>query len=79
MENKELNEKMLEVIKIIDKRKLITANEISEMSGISYITVQKYLNELKNEGIVIEALEDKSQGKIKRYSLNYKYLHSKED
>jgi response regulator of citrate/malate metabolism len=74
---------MLEVIKTIDRRgNTATANEISKDSKISYVTVQKYLKELEQMNIIIlDKKSDKVTGqksKIIRYSLNYKYLNSKD-
>jgi len=32
----------------------MTANEISEKTGISYVTVRKYLKKMVKEGVLIE-------------------------
>ncbi len=65
------NKKMFEVIAAISARgNTATAHEISEKSGISYITVQKYLEELEKKGLLLVEGKD---SKVKRYSLNYDF------
>ena len=65
------NKKMYEVIAAISARgNTATAHEISEKSGISYITVQKYLEELEKKGLLLVEGKD---SKVKRYSLNYDF------
>ena len=67
----EENKKMFAVIAAISARgNTATAHEISEKSGISYITVQKYLEELEKQGLLLVEGKDT---KIKRYSLNYDF------
>lgn len=74
-----ISKKMLEVVKAIhDRGGVASAHEISEQSKISYVTTQKYLKELKNMKIITEIIEDKTQGKIKRYSINYDFLRSED-
>ena len=45
-----------------------TANEIAEETGLSYLTVQKYLKELKKDKIILHVNKGAKQ---KKYSLNY--------
>jgi len=40
----------------------VTANEIAEHTGISYVTVQKYLNKMVKEGI-LKVFEDNGKEK----------------
>jgi biotin operon repressor len=49
-----------------------TANEISTETGISYVTVQKYLDKLKKDGILINVSKGKLQQK--KYSLDYENI-----
>ncbi len=80
-----ISEKMLEVIKIIHKRGgVASAHEIykdsKEKSKIAYVTIQKYLKELIDRKLVIEIIDDKNpEGKVKRYSIDYNYVHQMED
>jgi uncharacterized membrane protein len=52
---KELNAKMREIIRVLHKKGgVMSANEIAEETGFSYITVTKYLNELLEKGVIEE-------------------------
>ena len=54
-EKKELNAKMREIIRILHKKGgSLTAHQIAEDTGFSYVTVRKYLNELVKRGVVLE-------------------------
>lgn len=54
-EKKELNAKMREIIRILHKKGgSLTAHQIAEDTGFSYITVRKYLNELVKRGVILE-------------------------
>ncbi|MFH1840281.1 MAG: winged helix-turn-helix domain-containing protein [Nanoarchaeota archaeon] len=64
-EKPELNAKEASIISILHKRGgAMSANEISEVTGISYVTVAKYLNKLSKMG-VIEEIKIKN-GKTKK-------------
>lgn len=82
MEKKALNSKMRDIIRILHKKSgSMTANEISKETGISYITVQKYLSLLEKKGVVFsnEVKKKKSSSKStsRRYDLNYDLIYSK--
>jgi len=50
-----LNSKMREIIRIIHKKGgAMSPNEIAEQTGLSYVTVQKYLKQLLEQGVLIE-------------------------
>jgi len=54
-EKKELNAKMREIVRIIHKKGgSLTAHQIAEATGFSYITVRKYLDELLKKGVILE-------------------------
>lgn len=54
-ETKQLNAKMREIIRIIHKKGgHLTAHEIAEETGFSYITVRKYLKELVKKEVILE-------------------------
>lgn len=54
-EKKELNAKMREIIRILHKKGgSLTAHQIAEDTGFSYVTVRKYLNKLVEKGVVLE-------------------------
>lgn len=49
----ELNPKIKAIVsKLYETEGMITANEISKSTGVSYTVVQKYLNILEEKGIV---------------------------
>ncbi|MCK5624881.1 helix-turn-helix domain-containing protein [Candidatus Pacearchaeota archaeon] len=79
-----VNKKAMEILKSIHNSEgSMTANKISEKTGIAYVTVQKYLKALKETKLVVQkekgAKKKKGQkSKSIHYSLNYNYLHSKE-
>ena len=51
----ELNTKMREIIRIIHKKGgAMSTHEISEETGISYVTVKKYIKELVKRGVIEE-------------------------
>lgn len=59
-----------------------TSREISDETGISYLTVRKYIDELLKEEILIEVDKKKvgkksTRSQTKRYSLNPKILNEK--
>ncbi len=50
-----LNTKEREILRIIHKEAgSMTPNEISQKTGISYVTVRKYLKKMLKEGVLIE-------------------------
>lgn len=53
-----------------------TANEISKETGLAYLTVQKYLNQLEKDDIIVEV--NKAKSKQKKYNLNYDKILKKE-
>jgi len=54
-EKKELNAKEREIIRILHKKGgALTAHQIAEYTGFSYVTVRKYLNELVKKRVIIE-------------------------
>jgi len=54
-EKKKLNAKMREIIRILHKKGgYLTAHQIAEETGFSYVTVRKYINKLVKEGVIIE-------------------------
>lgn len=75
-----LNSKERDIIGFIYRRGgFVSANEISKETGISYVTVQKYLKELLKKEIIIEEKSKKlkkrtTKSQTKRYSLNPEVL-----
>ena len=68
-----IKKKTLQILKCIPKLGgTATANKIKKKSGISYVTVQKYLRELERDKIIKYY---KNKGR-KYYSIDYEYLHS---
>ena len=54
-EKKQLNSKMREIIRILHKRSgAMSENEIAKQTGLSYVTVRKYLKEMVKKGIIVE-------------------------
>jgi len=54
-EKKILNAKEREIIRIIHKKGgAMSPNEIAEETGLSYVTVQKYLKKLSEKGVITE-------------------------
>lgn len=81
----QLNAKMARIIMIINEfGGKMTPNEISEETGISFVTVKKHLEILKNKEVIIEEfikktnkkIKHKTDRKVKRYSLNYNKIYS---
>lgn len=82
MEKKALNSKMRDIIRILHKKSgSMTANEISNETGISYITVQKYLSILEKERVVIsnkiKKKKTSTKSASKRYDLNYDLINER--
>lgn len=70
-----VSKKEVEIVRIIhDRGGSATAHEISDKSGISYITVQKYLKRLKKDKMIVSV----EKGNKIEYSLNYDFIHRKE-
>lgn len=64
-----IKDKARTIIEYIHKVKgYTTANEIAEETGLSYLTVQKYLKELEDDKIILNVNKGSKQ---KKYSLNY--------
>ncbi|MFA7708346.1 MAG: winged helix-turn-helix transcriptional regulator [Candidatus Pacearchaeota archaeon] len=64
-----IKDKARTIIEYIHKVKgYATANEIAEETGLSYLTVQKYLKELEDDKIILNVNKGSKQ---KKYSLNY--------
>lgn len=60
MTKKSLNRIEKEIIRTILKEgRVLTINEISKISGISWITVKKYMAILKEKGVIYEVKEKK--------------------
>lgn len=54
-EKKALNAKMREIIRILHKKGgSLTAHQIAEETGFSYVTVRKYLDELVKKEVILE-------------------------
>lgn len=54
-EKKRLNAKMREIIRVLHKKSgAMSANEIAEETGFSYVTVTKYLKELFEQEVIEE-------------------------
>ena len=52
---KQLNSKMQVIIQILHKKGgAMSENEIAKETGLSYITVRKYLKELVKKGVIIQ-------------------------
>lgn len=75
---------MKNIIRILHKEfGAMSANELSEKTGISYATIRKYLKELKKKKIIKllkrNRLKKKYSGRseTKRYSIDYKFLKYK--
>ena len=65
------------VLKLYQNDGMMTANEISKLTGVSYVVVQKYLNILLKKAIVFLVIERhkikkkyKGRSETKRYILN---------
>jgi len=74
----ELNEKIRKIVSVLYRYEgQMSAHEISKLTGVSYLTVQKYLERLGNEGIVQKWKEITKKKKFKgrsqtiKYTLNY--------
>src|SRR3989344_3984060 len=90
IKRKIVNHKMAEIIRTLhQKGGAMSTHEIAKESGLSYITVRKYIKELENLEIVFEPIQKregaiiaiikKRKGKrsrTKRYTLNYKIIFS---
>lgn len=64
-EKKELNSKMREIIRMLHKKGgAMSANEISEETGLAYLTVKKYLEDLLKKGVIVENDKEKQNKKI---------------
>jgi len=88
-----INAKMAEIIRTLhQKGGAMSAHEIAETTGFSYITVRKYLKELENLAIIWELMSSgkgavivtmkkrpKKRGPIRRYSLNYSLIFEEDD
>jgi uncharacterized membrane protein len=81
---KMINSKMSEIIQVLHKQGgAMSANEISTETGISYVTVRKYIKDLIDHLIITEVMrksmgfvaivkkKNKGRSRTKRYSLNY--------
>jgi len=66
IKSKTLSDKEEKILKLFEKKKKISTNDIEKLFKIKEITAKKYLKKLENEGIVV--LNDK-QGKTSNYSL----------
>lgn len=54
-EKKLLNSKMQVIISVLHKKGgALTENEIAKETGLSYITVKKYIKDLVKKGIIVE-------------------------
>jgi len=54
-EKKKLNAKMREIVRILHKKGgSLTAHQIAEETGFSYVTVRKYLKELVKTEVILE-------------------------
>ncbi len=54
-EKKQLNAKMREIVRILHKKGgSLTAHQIAEETGFSYVTVRKYLKDLVDKGVILE-------------------------
>ena len=52
---KQLNSKMREIIRVLHKKGgAMSENEIAKETGLSYITVIKYIKEMVKRGIILE-------------------------
>ena len=52
--NKTLNSKMREIVRVLHKKGgAMSANEIADETGFSYITVTKYLKQLEEMGVIL--------------------------
>ncbi len=50
-----LNSKMREIIRVLHKKGgAMSANEIADETGFSYVTVKKYLKQLKEMDVIVE-------------------------
>jgi len=55
IKKKELNSKMRDILmKIHRKGGAMSAHEIAKETGMSYITIRKYIKELTKKGVLIE-------------------------
>ena len=51
---KELNSKMRDILRVIHKKGgAMSAHEIAKETGMSYITVTKYLKQLLEKGVLV--------------------------
>lgn len=80
-----INKKVFILIKEISKEGGgMTAYEISQRTGIAYVTVQKYLTALKELNMILSDETKETKGKKGkkskniRYYMNYDYIRSKE-
>ena len=81
----ELNAYHHRIIRILhEKMGHMTAFEISRLTGISYVTVQRYLEELQKMDVVIKEqylqyqhMRNVEKDKIEKWSLNYKKIFHK--
>lgn len=83
MENKKriLNHKMRTIVLVIHRQGgAMSPNEISRETGISYVTVQKYLGELLTLEVLKivdgeKMVKKKTRGQTIRYSLDYDLIN----
>ena len=78
-----INKKVIKLIKEISKEGGgMTAYEISQRTGIAYVTVQKYLTALKELKVILSDETKETKGKKGKrsknviYYIDYDYLHS---
>lgn len=91
-----INKKTAIIIRALHKKGgAMTPHEISEETGLSYITVKKYLDKLERWQIVLESTKysalvgyivrvkkrrsTKTRGRTKRYRLNYELIFKNKD
>ena len=54
----ELKPKEREIIRVIHKKGAMTTKEIADVTGISYVTVRKYLESLSKKGVIKQVSEN---------------------
>jgi len=85
-----LNSKMQAIILVLDQQGgCMSAHEITKETGLSYITVRKYLDYLVGIKILFEPtplavlvkkkIKKGNRGPTRRYSLNYGWIYAKGD
>lgn len=81
---KMINSKMQEIIQVLHRQGgFMSANELSKETGIAYITIRKYIEDLRDHLIITEVKrkfaefvaitkkKNPKRSRTKRYSLNY--------